>query len=84
MNTVNKVRPAIWLSRFAYIAFFIWLVVDFFVLDLNAGVPGLLFLLTGFGLFYLENQLEKLDPKYADTFWCPIWRFLLFPWFLIM
>ncbi|KRM04261.1 hypothetical protein FD41_GL000869 [Lentilactobacillus farraginis DSM 18382 = JCM 14108] len=84
LDTLRKIKLAIWATRFAYIAFFSWQVVAFFVLGINDGLPGLLFLLTGFLLFYLEKQLEKANPKYADTFSCTIWRFLLVPWFLVM
>ena len=84
MNAVTKIKIAIWLLRLAYILFFFWLIVDFFVLDRNAGLPGLLFLLIGFPLVYLENQLENLDPKYRKSLAGTVWRYLLLPWFIVM
>lgn len=84
MNATSKIKIAIWLLRLAYTLTFFWLITDFFVLDTNAGLPGLLFCLIGFPLVYLEQQLEKVDSKYGKSLTATFWRYLLFPWFLIM
>lgn len=84
VSILHKIKLAIWLARFAYIIFFCWLILDFFIRDNDARVPGLLFFLIGFPLVYLEDQLDKLDPKYVDTVGHTVWKYLLFPWFLFM
>ncbi|TPR40008.1 hypothetical protein [Apilactobacillus micheneri] len=72
--------------RFTYIIFLATLIYYTFVNDnhLVASIAGILFFFNGFWLLSVEKDFEKYNPKYNKSISCTFWRFLLFPWFIIM
>lgn len=79
LKKITKYQIITYIFRIIYIVSLLRIIKDTFILDLSAGVPGIVFFLTGMILVYLENKLARLNPKYPDTLCGTLWRLLLSP-----
>ncbi|GEO68269.1 hypothetical protein [Levilactobacillus acidifarinae] len=84
MKSLSQVKVTLWGVRLVYVMVLVWVIADLWRLNSDPRISGTLFFLIGFPAVYLENQREKLEPAYGETLGCTLWRFLLFPWFLVM
>lgn len=75
-----------YICRIVYLVSLFTLIYFTFINDANyiAATAGIIFFIDGFYLVHLEKTMDKSNPNYSKKTTSILWRFLLFPWFIIM
>ena len=75
-----------YICRIVYLISLFILIYFTFITDIHyiAATAGIIFFIDGFYLVHLEKVMEKNNPNYSKKVSFILWRFLLFPWFIIM